>query len=66
MPAKLTPTITNIDIKVKNQTNSQIIKEFYFYLKSIDTSESYQNGLIKVLMRYAEYSGNDTAFYQVH
>ena len=65
MPAKLTTTIANIDIKVKNQTNRQIIKEFYNYLKSIYTSESYQNGLIKVLIRYTEYLGNDTAFYQI-
>ncbi|HEX5187682.1 MAG TPA: hypothetical protein VFV86_12410 [Nitrososphaeraceae archaeon] len=65
MPAKLTTTIKNIDIKVSNQTNRQIINDFYEYLQSIDTSESYQNGLLKVLIRYAEYLGENTPFYQV-
>jgi len=65
LPAKLTTTIANIDIKVKNQVNRQIVKEFYNYLQSIDTSESYQNGLIKVLIRYTEHIGEDITFYQI-
>ncbi|VFJ14526.1 hypothetical protein [Candidatus Nitrosocosmicus franklandus] len=65
MPAKLITTIKNIDVKVANQTNRQIIKEFYEYLKTIDTSENYQNGLLKVLIRYAEYIGVYTTFYQI-
>ena len=65
MPAKLTTTIKNIDIKVTNQTNRQIIKDFYEYLQNIDTSENYQNGLLKVLIRYAEYIGINTTFYQI-
>jgi hypothetical protein len=65
LPAKLTTTIRNIDIKVTNQTNRQIIKDFYEYLQNIDTSENYQNGLLKVLIRYAEHLGNHTTFYQI-
>jgi hypothetical protein len=65
LPAKLATTIRNIDIKVTNQTNRQIIREFYEYLQNIDTSENYQNGLLKVLIRYAEYIGEDTTFYQI-
>ena len=65
MPAKLTTTIRNIDIKVTNHTNRQIIREFHEYLQNIDTSENYQNGLLKVLIRYAEHLGNHTTFYQI-
>ncbi|MDN5845005.1 MAG: hypothetical protein L0H53_01885 [Candidatus Nitrosocosmicus sp.] len=65
MPAKLTTTIKNIDIKVANQTNRQIIKEFYQYLQNIDTSENYQNGLLKVLIRYAEHIGDNITFYLI-
>ncbi|WP_458746030.1 hypothetical protein [Candidatus Nitrosocosmicus sp. T] len=65
MPAKLTTTFKNIEIKVINQTNSQIIYDFYEYLQNIDTSENYQNGLLKVLIRYAEYIGENTTFYQI-
>jgi len=48
LPIKLTTSIRNIEIKVTNQTNRQIIKDFYKYLQNIDTSENYQNGLLKV------------------
>ena len=65
MPAKLTTTIQNIDIKITNQTNRQIIKDFYEYLQKIDTSENYQNGLLKVLIRYAEHIGKNITFYQI-
>jgi hypothetical protein len=65
LPAKLTTTVKNIEIKVTNQANRQIIREFYEYLQNIDTSENYQNGLLKVLIRYAEYIGMNTTFYQI-
>ncbi len=65
MPAKLSTTIQNIEIKVTNQTNRQIIKDFYEYLQNVDTSENYQNGLLKVLIRYAEHIGENTTFYQI-
>ena len=65
MPAKLTTTVNNIDTKVKNQVNRKLIKEFYIYLKSLDTSENYQNGLLKVLIRYTEYLGPSTTFYHI-
>ena len=65
MPAKLITTIKNIEIKVENETNRQLINEFYEYLTSIDTSENYRNGLIKVLIRFAVHLGKSTTFYQV-
>ena len=65
MPAKLSTTLKNIEKKVKNNVNSNLITEFYNYLASIDTSESYQNGLLKVIIRYAEYLGPETTFYQI-
>ena len=65
MPAKLITPVKNIEIKVTNHTNRQIINDFYEYLQNIDTSESYQNGLLKVLIRYAEYLGNYTTFHQI-
>ncbi|MGN6560698.1 MAG: hypothetical protein ACTHJ2_09260, partial [Candidatus Nitrosocosmicus sp.] len=65
MPAKLTTTIANIDSKVNNEVNRDLIKEFYNYLKNIDTSDNYQNGLLKVIIRYAEHLGQETTFYQI-
>jgi integrase/recombinase XerD len=66
LPAKLTTTITNVEKKVRNQVNRQLIQEFFDYLTiTIDTSENYQNGLLKVLIRYAEYLGPEVSFYQI-
>ncbi len=65
MPAKLITTIRNIEIKVENETNRQLINGFHEYLTDNDTSENYQNGLIKVLIRFAEYLGENTTFYEV-
>lgn len=65
MSAKLTTTVKNTEIKVINQVNNKVIYDFYEYLQNIDTSENYQNGLLKVLIRYAEYIGKNTTFYQI-
>ncbi len=65
MPAKLSTTVTNIEKKVHNQVNRDLLYEFYAYLKTIDTSENYQNGLLKVLIRCAEYLGPSVTFYQI-
>ena len=65
MPARLSTTVGKIDSKVKNQVNRDLIKEFYIYLKNLDTSDNYQNGLLKVLIRYEEYLAPDTTFYQI-
>jgi hypothetical protein len=65
LPAKLSTTDGNIDTKVKNQANRELIKEFYTYLKNLDTSENYQNGLLKVIIRYTEYLGIDITFHQI-
>jgi integrase/recombinase XerD len=64
LPAKLTTTIENIDKKVYNNINRELIRKFYKYLKYIDTSENYQNGLIKVIIRFAEYLGSGVTFYE--
>jgi hypothetical protein len=65
LPDKLTTTIANIEKKVMNQTNRQLLGELYNYLTGIDTSENYQNVLLKVLIRYAEYLGPSVTFYQI-
>ncbi len=65
MPAKLITTVNNIEIKVANIINRELITEFYNYLTNIDTSENYQNGLLKVIIRYAEHLGPNVTFYQI-
>ena len=48
LPVKLN-TIQNIDTKVSNSYNKEIIPKFYEYFKSMDTSENYQNRVIRQL-----------------
>ena len=57
MPVKLKTTLANIKNKVKNPNNLSLINEFYAYLKSNDTSENYQNGLLKALVNSADFIG---------
>ena len=49
MPVKLETSIKNIQL-LDNRNNAQLIHEFYLYLRSVNTSESYQNhiGVIKI------------------
>jgi integrase/recombinase XerD len=53
MPVKLTTTITNIS-SVPNPTNQILLHEFHQYMKSIGTSDSYQNGNLKIMIYFAK------------
>ncbi len=64
MPVKLTTTINNLQL-LKNTTNSKLIFEFYTYLKSNNTSESYQNQNIKALINFAKFLGSTRDFYHL-
>jgi hypothetical protein len=64
MPVKLTTTINNLQL-LENPTNSKLIFEFYTYLKSNNTSESYQNQNIKALINFAKFLGSTRDFYQI-
>jgi integrase/recombinase XerD len=58
LPVKLTTTIQNIETKVSNSYNRELILRFYEYLRNIDTSENYQNGVIKAIIHFSEFFGS--------
>ena len=64
MPVKLSTTLKNIEF-LENPINSKLIFEFYNYLKSNNTSESYQNQNIKALINFAKFLRPDRDFYQI-
>ena len=64
MPVKLSTTISNIS-SISNPTNSTLIYEFYQYMKSIGTSENYQNGNLKIIIYFAKFLGPTTDFYSI-
>jgi integrase/recombinase XerD len=64
MPAKLTTTINKIQF-VPNRTNSDIINEFYQYMKNNDSSIHHQNNNLKVVIAFASFLGPDITFYEI-
>lgn len=47
---------------LNNQCNAQLIYDFYLYLRSVNTSESYQNQNIKALISMTKFFGKDFDF----
>jgi integrase/recombinase XerD len=64
MPAKLTTTINKIQ-SVRNQTNSDIINEFYQYMKNNDSSVHHKNNNLKVVIAFASFLGPDITFHDI-
>lgn len=52
MPAKLITGINNIEKKVTNVIDGELITEFHNYLTNIDIFENYQNGLLKDILDF--------------
>ena len=52
MPVKLSTTVKSIT-SIPNPTNATLLGEFYEYMKANGTSESYQNGNLKILIYFA-------------
>jgi integrase/recombinase XerD len=57
MAMKLSTTLSHITT-VPNSSNSKIITEFYHYMKSIGTSENYQNQVLKGMIVFANFLGS--------
>jgi integrase/recombinase XerD len=64
MPARLTTTVTNVT-SVPHTTNQTLLYEFHQYMKSIGTSESYQNGNLKIMIYFAKFLGSQISLYEV-
>jgi integrase/recombinase XerD len=64
MPAKLTTTIGSIS-SIPNLENSALVHEFYQYMKSIGTSENYQNVNLKIIIYFSKFLGDTVDFYSI-
>ena len=58
MPPKLKDTIEKVR-KLDNRSNSELLIEFYEYLRSVRTSERYQSDVLKVLVKFSEFVNDD-------
>jgi hypothetical protein len=64
LPSKLATTINKIAL-LPSPTNSDLINEFYQYMKSNGTSERHQNNNLKAIIAFASFLGTDTTFLDV-
>ena len=64
MAMKLSTTLGHIN-NILNALNAAIIRDFYEYLKDIETSENYQNQNLKQLIGYAIFLGNNVTFHEI-
>ena len=54
MPTKLKDTLEKVR-KLDNKSNSDLLIEFYEYLRAVRTSERYQSDILKVLIKFSEF-----------
>ena len=45
--------------KLDNRPNSGLLIEFYKYLRSVRTSERYQSDILKVLVKFSEFTNDN-------
>ncbi len=64
MPAKLTTTIDSIS-SIPNLANSALVYDFYQYMKSIGTSENYQNVNLKIMIYFGRFLGPTADFHSI-
>jgi hypothetical protein len=65
MPVKLSTTVKSI-ASIPNPTNASLLGEFYEYMKANGTSESYQNGNLKILIYFARFLDAETEFHDIN
>ena len=61
MAMKLSTTLSHITT-IPNSINSKVISEFYNYMKSVGTSENYQNQNLKAINVYTKFLGPEITF----
>lgn len=54
MPTKLKDTLEKVR-KLDNRSNSDLLIEFYEYMRAVRTSERYQSDVLKVLVKFSEF-----------
>ena len=64
MPAKLSTTVGSIS-SIPNLANSTLVHDFYQYMKSIGTSENYQNINLKIMIYFSRFLGPTTDFHSI-
>ena len=51
--------------QMPNKVNSDLLKEFYKYMKDNGTSQNYQKGNLKAMIHFAEHIGAATSLFDI-
>jgi hypothetical protein len=54
MPTKIKDTLEKVR-KLDNKSNSDLLIEFYEYMRAVRISERYQSDVLKVLVKFSEF-----------
>jgi len=65
MPMKLSTTINTIT-SIPNSTNAELLREFHQYMNANGTSESYQNGNLKIMIYFTKFLGPSVDLYSIN
>jgi integrase/recombinase XerD len=65
MPMKLSTTINTIS-SIPNSANAELLRDFHQYMKTNGTSESYQNGNLKIMIYFAKFLGPNNDLYSIN
>jgi len=65
MPTKLSTTVKKINT-VPNRQNSDLINEFYEFMKSNGASERHQNNNLKAIINFANFLGDKASFTDIN
>lgn len=65
MSTKLTTTVKKMNL-VLNRNNSDLIYQFYEFMKSNAVSERHQNNNLKAVINYANFLGQEVKFTDVN
>ena len=58
MPTKLKDMLEKVR-KVDNKSNSDLLIQFYEYMRAVRTSERYQSDVLKVLVKFSDSINDD-------
>ena len=65
MPIQLDTVLRKIE-QMPNKLNSDLLKEFYQYMRDNGTSHNYQKGNLKAMIHFAEHIGAASSFFDVN
>ena len=65
MPIQLDTVLRKIE-QMPNKLNSDLLEEFYQYMRDNGTSQNYQKGNLKAMIHFAEHIGAASSFFDVN